>query len=247
MKTRAIILAAGQGKRLLPHTKNLPKCLVRVDGLPILHRQISSLKTAETNNIILVLGFMSDAVKEYVSTQFPDTNFTFVYNPLFKSTNTLYSLALAAKHVQQEEIVLQLNGDVLFRDGVIQRILLADQNSSYAVICRRPCGDEEIKVRFAEDRSISALNKKLKAQETAGEAIGINKFSPDFWRMFAANLQLLKNTHKHEYFEYAIEQTITHGGKLLPLEVKNREAHEIDFPEDLDYAQKLWQKNITLS
>lgn len=43
----AIILAAGQGKRLLPHTADIPKCLVEVNGVPILHQHLYNVVAAE--------------------------------------------------------------------------------------------------------------------------------------------------------------------------------------------------------
>ena len=50
----------------------------------------------------------------------------------------------------------------------------------------------------------------------------------------------LKNSHPKEYFEYAVEQTIAAGGTAYPTDISNFRAIEIDFPEDLERAQKLY-------
>ena len=52
--TKVIILAAGQGKRLLPKTKNLPKCLVDLGGKPLLIKQIELLHSLGLNDISVV-------------------------------------------------------------------------------------------------------------------------------------------------------------------------------------------------
>ncbi len=65
MRATTIILAAGQGNRLKPLTENTPKCLLKVGGLPILHRQIESLQKHGIKDIIIVVGFMSEMVKNF--------------------------------------------------------------------------------------------------------------------------------------------------------------------------------------
>ena len=57
---KAIILAAGTGSRLMPLTAEKPKCMVKLAGRPLLHRQIETLRGAGVDVIILVGGYRSD-------------------------------------------------------------------------------------------------------------------------------------------------------------------------------------------
>ena len=49
---KAILLVAGEGKRLRPYTLNRPKCMVEVDGLSLLDRQLSVLKSQNIEDIV---------------------------------------------------------------------------------------------------------------------------------------------------------------------------------------------------
>ena len=57
---RAILLAAGMGTRLRPLTLTTPKSLVKVNGQPILERQIEFLKEKGINEIIIVTGYLKE-------------------------------------------------------------------------------------------------------------------------------------------------------------------------------------------
>jgi len=61
--TNAVILSAGQGKRLSPLTDSRPKCLVQIGGRPILEWQIRALADAGVEDIAVVTGFCGDAVE----------------------------------------------------------------------------------------------------------------------------------------------------------------------------------------
>ena len=63
--TKAIILAAGQGTRLLPYTKDLPKCMVEICGKPLIEFQIDVLRSCGISEINLVVGYESQKLKSY--------------------------------------------------------------------------------------------------------------------------------------------------------------------------------------
>lgn len=242
MKT-AIILAAGQGRRLLPLTINMPKNLLVVGGLPIFHRQLFALEENGVTDIVIVVGFMKDKIRKYAISNFPSLSLTFVENRYHDSTNTLYSLALATGVAAPDRTVIQLNGDVVFDPEILEKLLKTENNKSYAAVNYKPCGEEEIKVITAEDGSILALNKQIPSDQALGEAVGINKFSPHFWGVLRKNLQHLKNILPNEYFEYALEKVIAEGEKIFPLNVNEYMAIEIDFQEDLEKVNKEFSKN----
>ena len=60
---KAIILSAGQGRRLLSLTENTPKCLLPVLGKPIIEWQIDALLSAGVNEITVLTGFQSTLVE----------------------------------------------------------------------------------------------------------------------------------------------------------------------------------------
>lgn len=239
MQTIAIILAAGRGKRLYPYTKNLPKCLVNVGGVPILQHQLKALATNEIKRVVVVTGFMYQKVEKFAKENFSEIKFTFVRNCNYK-TNTLYSLALAAEKIgqQKKNHILQINGDAIFHPKIITKMIKVGQ--SRVAVRYGKCGVEEIKAEVDGNNYIKALNKNINPKLSIGEAIGINKFKPDFWNALRSSLNSFKNIFKNEYFEFAIEDVIEiRKLKIKPFDIGALRAVEIDFPKDLAVAKKL--------
>lgn len=63
---KALILAAGLGTRLRPLTDSMPKALVPVNGLPILHHLILNLKAKGFNHLVINLHHFSYLIKQYL-------------------------------------------------------------------------------------------------------------------------------------------------------------------------------------
>ena len=59
---KAIIVAAGRGRRLGPETAEIPKCMVRVAGRPILHRQLDALRAAGADDFVIVRGYLGERI-----------------------------------------------------------------------------------------------------------------------------------------------------------------------------------------
>lgn len=107
---RLIILAAGCGTRLGPLTQNCPKCMVEIEGRPLLEWQIESARAAGTEEIIVVRGYHSNQI------QF--RGIKYVENQEFASTNMVYSLWCAREYFGSEFVLSY--GDILFNVEVLQ-------------------------------------------------------------------------------------------------------------------------------
>ena len=64
--TQAVILAGGRGARLSPLTDSIPKPMIRFHGYPFLHYLIELLKDHGITEIIMLLGYLPDAIREYL-------------------------------------------------------------------------------------------------------------------------------------------------------------------------------------
>ena len=65
---KAILLAAGLGTRLLPLTKNIPKCMMPINGKPLLEIWIEKLVKANITEILINTHYLAGIVENYVST-----------------------------------------------------------------------------------------------------------------------------------------------------------------------------------
>ena len=113
---KAIILAAGEGKRLSKYTKDLPKCMLEFDGKPLIERQVETLRACGINNIVIVKGYMPEkinipGVKYYI-------------NEDYANTNMVETLMCAEEEMDDEIIVCY--GDILYEKSVIKKILASN-------------------------------------------------------------------------------------------------------------------------
>ena len=63
---KAVILAGGLGKRMFPLTEYIPKALVRIDGIPIIHKHLLQLESNNFKEVIILTGHLSYQIEEYL-------------------------------------------------------------------------------------------------------------------------------------------------------------------------------------
>ena len=112
---KAIILAAGQGKRLRPLTKDRPKCLVEFEGLPLIDRQILTLKRLDIMDIIIVAGWQASTVI--------DRGNRYYINKKFNQSNMVETLFCAAKEFNGQKDILVLYSDILYEPRVVSALM----------------------------------------------------------------------------------------------------------------------------
>ena len=117
---QAVILAAGRGGRLLSHTTDRPKCLLEVGGNTLLHHQVSALRGAGVERLVVVTGYLGGLVAE-ASLPAP---VVFVENPLYAETSSMYSL-WRARGALGGGGFLVLNSDVLFHPALLHALVAA--------------------------------------------------------------------------------------------------------------------------
>lgn len=220
----AVILAAGVGTRL---GRPFPKSLSMLpNGEKILGRQIRLLREAGIRAITIVVGFKMALIME----EFPDVYYS--YNPIFYVTNTSKSLAWGLRHLDDD--VLWMNGDVVFEEGVLQKVLSAPQTNLVCVDKKR-CGEEEVKYRQNEKGHICEISKSV--QNGEGEALGINLVRRQSLPQFVACLDRCEDM---DYFERGIELMLQDGEIVLPLDISEFRCVEVDFNADWELAQKMF-------
>lgn len=221
---KIVILAAGKGSRL--GRNELPKPLALLeDGNSILQHQINVLeKFFSREEIILVVGYHKELMMEAFDDLF------FVYNPHYALENTSKSLLRAIRKVHED--LLWINGDVLFHPIVIEKLLKADRNCM--AVTAGPVGDEEVKYRSDAAGKICEVSKAV--QNAQGEAVGVNLFKASSLPLLQQHLERCQSS---DFFEMAIEKAILAGLEVWCCPIESSHCAEIDFPEDLEHANRL--------
>ena len=110
---KALILAAGVASRLRPLTNSIPKCMLEVGGISIIERTINNLIACGIDEFIIVTGYYADKLKAFLTDKYPDLDILYPHNPIYDSTNNIYSLWLARDEVANSQILL-LDSDIIF-------------------------------------------------------------------------------------------------------------------------------------
>jgi len=225
MTVQAVILAAGMGTRL---GKPWPKPLTPLtDGRTIMRQQMDNIFAAfEDVRVTTVIGFKLDLIIE----AFPDVSY--VYNENYDQTNTNRSL-LKALRQSMDGGVVWMNGDVVFDPQVLTRAQeLIDADQSFICVNTAVVGEEEVKYTVDADGFVDKLSKTV--YNALGEAVGINFISAADKPLL---IQRLAECADNDYFERGIELMVEKdGAKVVPFDIRDLFAVEVDFEEDLSRA-----------
>jgi L-glutamine-phosphate cytidylyltransferase len=186
---KAIIVAAGRGRRLGVETDAIPKCMVRVAGRPILHWQLDAFAAAGVDEVIIVRGYLGDRIAPT-----PGMKVRYVDNPDWASNNILTSLFYAEAEMAEAEKdggFLFSYSDIVFAPEHARR--LAETSGAVALVIDRlwrdayegrtlhPVSEAELaRVEGLGDGArVARVGKRLvSAEDAAGEFIGLARFAP---------------------------------------------------------------------
>jgi choline kinase len=254
---KAIIVAAGRGRRLGPETDAIPKCMVPVGGRAILHWQLAALTTAGVDEVVIVRGYLGDRISIPADCA---ARVRFVENPAWADNNILTSLFYA--EAEMAGGFLFSYSDIVFAPTHAQRVaaapgpiaLVVDRlwRDAYEGRVLHPVSEAEL-ARVEGDGEAAAVTRVGKrlvtAEEAAGEFIGLARFAPEgaaalcaVWRdATARGLDApfgAAATLRQSYLSDGLNAVAERGVTLRPLMIDGR-WREIDTEEDLARAQRL--------
>ena len=221
---QAIILAAGMGKRLGEYTKNNTKCMVPVNGIPLIDRLLFQLSRLPLNRVVLVIGYEGQKLKDYLGKEYKGLKIEFVNNPIYDKTNNIYSLALAKQQLQEDDTLL-IESDLIFDDGMFD-LLLDNPYPNLALVAKYESWMDGTMVRIDDDCNIVNFVPKqafkYKDADSYYKTVNIYKFSKEFsTQKYVPFLEAYsKAVGNNEYYENVL-RIITflnsHDLKALPI------------------------------
>lgn len=143
----AIILAAGKGTRLRPHTETVPKPLLPVQGRPILDWIIGALPPVE--RLVVVVNYLAEQIEAYLATQSHVKNWTTVRQAAPRGTG---DALMSCKSAIGSDRVMVLNGDDLIGRADLASLAAVpmgilshavQEPESYGILFRKPDGSLE--------------------------------------------------------------------------------------------------------
>jgi choline kinase len=230
----AIILSAGQGRRLLPLTAERPKCLIPFAGRTLLSWQLRALAAAGVRRATVVTGFRAADVEAEAAAAGADA----LHNPFFAVADNLASCWVARGRM--EGPFLLLNGDTLAEPAALRRLLDAPPADVAVAIDRKDAYDaDDMKVELDGAR-VLAVGKTLPAGRTHGESIGCLRFSPRGAERFRAGVEaaLREDDALGRWYLTVVDRLAREGG-VRAASVEGLGWGEVDTAADLDRAERL--------
>ena len=238
---KAIILAAGVGSRIRPLTDNCPKSLLKIGGKTILEMMLSHIQDCGINDVVFVLGYLQEQIKDYVKTNFPDLNAQFITNEKYSETNTGFSLMLAMESIKGSNFV-KFDADVVFDKEILKKLIECEHENCLCIDKNINLDEEEIKVIIDKQNRVVKASKTVNPKEAVGESIGIEKISAETAKLLLAELKaMMADEQNHqEYYEAAYERLIEKNVPFNTLDITGLKWTEIDTKEDFTIAEKIF-------
>ena len=242
---QAIILAAGMGKRLGEYTQNNTKCMVPVNGTPLIDRMIGQLSKLNLNRLVIVVGYEGKKLMDYLGKERDGLKIEYVTNPVYDKTNNIYSLALAKQQLQEDDTLL-IESDLIF-DNSMFSLLLNNPHPNLALVAKYEPWMDGTMVQIDEDCNIVNFITKAAFQysdtDSYYKTVNIYKFSKDFSTtkyvpFLDAYTKAVGNNEYYENVLRIISFLNSHDLKALP--ITNEKWYEIDDKQDLDIAEALF-------
>jgi len=242
---KAVILSAGQGKRLLPHTADKPKCTVPVGGQSIVEWQIQELLGVGINSIRIVVGFGAEKVEDLLATHIASGVIRTLYNPFYALADNLMS-CWVARHEMTEDVVL-INGDTLFESGIIEGLLSAPPAPITLVTDQKARYDADDMKVIVQNGQLIRVGKTLPLELVNGESIGMIRFQNLGTKLFCAAIEnRIRKPESLKQWYLSLIDELAQQGHVSTYSIQGLIWAEIDSPEDLAQAESVFKNRKTL-
>ncbi len=232
---KAVILAAGLGRRLHVLTRHRPKCLIEIGGKPLLYRYFDSLLPLGVTRICVVVGYKQESIREAVASYPSTMDVTFLVNEDFErgSIGSLWT----ARGALDDDVVI-MDADVLFHPAVLARLVASSHPNALLMDETVAQETEECMVVVRQGRVV-ALSKHVPDEyDLVGEGVGFLRVE------HAAVPRLLQSVERRVdqgRLDMEYEDALEDFFREIPVGVEKVGGLpwiEIDFPEDLERAEQ---------
>ena len=220
---QVIILSAGIGSRLRPHTNKIPKCLVKVANLSILEHQLKVFKSfgLYEKSISIVGGYLFNKLKNF--------SINLIENKRFAETNMVFSFFHGLKNIGLDDDIIISYGDIIFEEFILKKLLNCDYPISivadkeweklWQLRMEDILSDAET-FKYDLDKNISEIGRKPKTiSDIDAQYIGLIKIKKEYLKKIFSiyknlyskkmnNIKDIDNMYMTEFIERLIKSKL---------------------------------------
>lgn len=228
---KAVIVAAGECKRLRPLTEHLPKCLLPLGGRSLLEYALDALAKYGVKEIALVVGYRREEIKKELGSRV-----SYLFNPFYRQTNNLASLWCARDFIGGEPFIY-CHADLLYHSDILAGII--DHAADICLLVEKAKADDEMMKVKVEGSVLVEMSKAIPQDQAIGEWTGIAKFSARGWQEFLTETRAVLTAGDWNAYDARAFTGVAQRTNLV--EITSFEARpfiEIDDENDLYRAQR---------
>ncbi|SFE63414.1 sugar phosphate nucleotidyltransferase [Nitrosomonas sp. Nm166] len=234
---KAIILSAGQGRRLLPLTESTPKCLLPVSNKPVLAWQIDALLAVGINEITIIAGFQVGLIEALLQQRYANPpKIKILFNPFFEVADNLASCWIARAAMTSD--FLLLNGDTVIEPALLAQVLNSGSAPITLSVDYKSAYDaDDMKVQLDTNGWVKQVSKIIPPHQIDAESIGLLYFREQGPQIFSQAVEsALRHPAELKSWYLSIIDSLAKQRLVNSCSVKGYRWCEIDFIEDLAKA-----------
>lgn len=227
---KALILNSGLGHRMGAITKEHPKCMTEVShNNTILSRQLHQLVSFGIEDVVITTGYYDNVLIDYCKVLHLPLKFSFINNPIYDTTNYIYSIYCARDYLKDDDIIL-MHGDLVFENLVIESVI-NNEKSCMTVSSSIPLPEKDFKAVIKQGR-IERIG--IEFFENAISAQPLYKIYKEDWLVWLSKIEEFCESDNSKCYAENAFNLVSDKCAIYPIDVKEMLCAEIDTPEDLE-------------
>lgn len=225
---KALILNSGMGSRMGVLASEHPKCMTEISlKETILSRQLKQLVEVGVTEVVMTTGCFDGVLVNYCQGLDLPIHFTFVKNPVYESTNYIYSIYCAREYLNDD--IIMMHGDLVFENSVLEQVI-SSKVSCMTVSSKVELPEKDFKA-VLKDGCITKVGINFFNEAVAAQPL--YKLKKNDWMLWLNKIiEFCECEEVKCYAENAFNE-ISEECKIYPCDVKEQLCAEVDNPSDL--------------
>ena len=238
---KALILAAGFGKRLWPITKTIPKSMIEVNGTPLLVNTLNNLTQLGIYDIGIVVGHMADFIKKSIGTEWNGAKISYYDNDRFLETNNVASLFKAVDFCNDDMLMLEC--DIYYKKEVLEKLIASEGDCCILVSRFNQRTMDGSVINLGDNNSMELILGKWQNENfdysQAYKTVNMYRFKKDFIGKYMTLIEWYVNLMgENSYYEKVLGMLMyLRECDIRIVEVSESMWAEIDNADDLNQAR----------
>jgi len=229
---KAIILAAGKGTRLYPITLNKPKGLLEIGDETILDRLIRQFREAGINDIVVVVGYQKEKLKEHFG-----RSVRYLEYDGYDETNNLHTLWSVRDELNDDVIITF--ADLILHSDIVNKVIEI-QNDIVMTVDTSQVLDGTMRVEVGNSKLLSI--KTTTVENASGNFIGLAKFNKLGCEKLVNEMSKLIKSNFDDYYTLAIDKIVRRGEDVAYCDINGILWREIDTKDEYDEVKTIFME-----